>query len=119
MTTIFDSVLPVTSATVTTSRNNNLVKVELASDLGYEVLADIQRMEAQPFVRSVSWLASGKKTFDVSVNSNYPLEVVAEAIARMLEGHGLRIGRLAGLVEKGEVNAFSAQLTQEVDRPSD
>jgi len=116
MTISLDSILPVTSATITTSRNNNLVKVELASDLGHEVLTDLQRLESQPYVRFLSSFASGKM-FDVFVNSNYPLESVAEAIAQMLEGHGLRIGRLAGLVEKCEVSSFTAQLTQEGDRP--
>ena len=102
----FDSIQPVTSVTVTTSRNNNLVKIGFARVLDQDVLKDLQALKVHPFARFFSMYAN-QKTFDVIVDPNYSLDVVAEAIAQMLEGHGLKVGRLSGLYARAEVDSFT------------
>jgi len=105
----FDSIQPVSSATVTASRNNNgLIRIEFARGVDQDVLKDMQALEAQPFAR-FAWLSANEKTVDVIVNSNYSLQAVAEAIAQKLEGHEMTIQRLVGLFEKDKVSSFAAQ----------
>jgi len=112
----FDSIQPEYSVTVAASRNNNpLVRVEFARGVDHEVLKEMHGLEAQSFSKFVLVSPNGKM-FDVFVNSNYPLETVAEAIAQMLEGHGLKVGRLAGLSEWDKVSSFAGQLKQDGDR---
>jgi|GEM_PF-1780943 len=112
----FDSIQPAYSVTVAASRNNNpLVRIEFARGVDHEVLKEMQGLEAQSFSRFVLVSPDGRM-FDVFVNSNYPLETVAEAIASKLEGHGLKVGKLAGLSERDEVSSFAGQLKQEGDR---
>ena len=104
----FDSIQPFSSVTVTTSQNNALVKVEFARCLDTDVMAAMQGLRVQAFVRFFS-LSSNQKTFDITINSNYSLETIAEAIAQNLEEHELNVGRLSGLVEKSELKSFTAQ----------
>jgi len=108
MFTRFDLIQPVSSVTVTTSRNNDLVKIEFARCLDIDVMADMQGVRFQPFVRFFH-LFSNQKTFDITINSNYSLEEVAELIAQNLEDHKMTVGRLSGLVEKSELKSFTAQ----------
>jgi len=103
-----DLIQPVSSVTVTTSRNNDLVKIEFARCLDPDVMADMQGVRVQPFVRFFH-LFSNQKTFDITINSNYSLEEVAELIAQNLEEHGLTVGRLTELIGGHEVKSFTAQ----------
>ena len=104
----FDSVQSTTSATVTTSPNNELVQVQFARILDQDVLTDMQQLKTQPSVRFFS-MYSNQQVFDIVVGSNYQLEVVAEAIAQMIEGHGLSVGRQMGLNDKKPTNSFTKQ----------
>jgi len=110
----FDSIQPVSSATVTTSQNNGLVKVAFARVLDQDVLKDMQGLKIHPFVRSLS-MYSSQKVFDVVVDSNYSLADVAEATAQMLEAHGMKVKRQVGMADREEVSSFT-QPTQEGDR---
>jgi len=104
----FDSIQPVSSVTVTTSRNNDLVKVEFARVLDQDVMTDMQGLKLQPFV-SFFFLFSSQKTFDITVGSNYHLGTVAEAIAQILEGHGLDVKRREELGSRKVVSSFTPQ----------
>jgi len=104
----FDSIQPVSSVTVTTSRSNDLVKVEFARVLDQDVMTDMKGLKLQPFV-SFLFLFSSQKTFDITVDSNYHLGTVAEAIAQMLEGHGLNVKRREELGSCKVVSSFTPQ----------
>jgi len=47
--------------------------------------------------------------FDVTVDSNYSLETVAEAIAQMLEVHQLTVKRTIKVGNREELKSFIAQ----------
>jgi len=108
MFTRLDLIQPFSSVNVTTSQDNALVKVEFARCLDIDVMAAMQGLRVQPFVRFFS-LSSNQKTFDITINSNYSLETIAEAIAQNLEEHKMTVGKLAGLVAKSEVKSFTSQ----------
>ena len=104
----FDSIQPASSVTVTTSRNNDLVKVGFARVLDQDVLKDMQELKVHPSVRSLS-MYSDQKVFDVIVDSNYSLAEIAEAIAQMLEGHRMVVKRQVGVADRKVVGSFTPQ----------
>jgi len=103
-----DLIQPVSSVNVTTSQYNALVKVEFARCLDIDVMAAMQGLRVQPFVRFFS-LSSNQKTFDITINSNYSLETIAEAIAQNLEEHKMTVVRLTALIGGHGVKSFTAQ----------
>jgi len=102
----FDSIQPTTSVTVTISPGLYQIAVKFARVLDHDVVKDMQVLKSQPFVKFFfGYPNEHPKMFDVTVDSNYPLETVAEAIAQMLEGHGLKVKRQANLDGREEVDA--------------
>jgi len=104
----FDSIHPMTSVAVIISPSIRLVALEFARVLDQDVLKDVQAIKSQPFVRSI-FVYPCQKMFDVTVDSNYSLETVAEAIAQMLEVHQLRVKRTIKVGNREELKSFTAQ----------
>ena len=104
----FDSIQPMTSVAVIISPSIRLVALEFARVLDQDVLKDVQAIKYQPFVM-FTFEYPGQKMFDVTVDSNYSLETVAEAIAQMLEGHGLKVKRTIKVGNREELKSFTAQ----------
>ena len=104
----FDSIQPMTSVAVIISPSIRLVALEFARVLDQDVLKDVQAIKYQPFVRSI-FVYPCQKMFDVTVDSNYSLETVAEAIAQMLEVHQLTVKRTIKVGNREELKSFIAQ----------
>ena len=106
----FDSIQPMTSVMVMTSLNNpQLVRIEFAQKLDQDVNVKqyMQSLWYQPFVNFD--VPVNQQKFDIIVNSNYSLEAVVDSIVQTFESHGMKVGRLSGLIARYELKSFTAQ----------
>jgi len=99
MATNLDSIQSLTSVIFTILPSQCLLKIEFARPLDREVLKDIQG--DRPFV------STNQRVLDIFLDSNYSLAEVAEAIAQMIEGHGLRVSRKVGVRDRIDVSSFT------------
>jgi len=102
MATNLDSIQSLTSVIFTILPSRCLLKIvlkiEFARPLDREVLKDIQG--DRPFV------STNQRVLDIFLE-NYSLAEVAEAIAQMIEGHGLRVSRKVGVRDRIDVSSFT------------
>jgi len=98
MATNLDSIQSLTPVIFTISPSQCLLKIEFARPLDREVLKDIQG--DRPFV------STNQRVLDIFLE-NYSLAEVAEAIAQMIEGHGLRVSRKVGVRDRIDVSSFT------------
>jgi len=106
MATNLDSIQSLTSVIFTILPSRCLLKIEFARPLDREVLKDIQGLRDRPFVRHFFFITN-QRVLDIFLDSNYSLAEVAEAIAQMIEGHGLRVSRKVGVKDRIDVSSFA------------